>query len=127
MKNVLGKLRVKFSGGKMKKVIFGVLVGLLSSNVMSGTVSGTIENLLVGRSGNEMYIKLSGVHYDSPCSDSHPSGYQIAIDLDDTRDAIVSTVMLAFAASKTVSIQGAGSCASFDSRLERFGYIAINK
>jgi len=108
--------------------VFSLLCLMFFVNTcFAGTVSGTIDELIVGRNGNELYIKTTGTHSNSPCVDQHPLGFQFAIDLNKVQDAVLSSLFIAFSSGDSVVIQGAGSCAGFDARLELFGYVFIKK
>lgn len=92
-------------------IVAGVL-GLLSSAVMASTYEGPVQMIRIntGQNGNTRVSVLVGQHA-SPCA----ADTWFAFEYDKLTDkglgeAWTSAFMTAYAAGKTVSIQGTGNC-----------------
>ena len=67
---------------KLKQLIFSVCLTLpIAIPATAGGGVGTVDQLLVGRNGHEVYVSISGTITDFPCSTSHPSGFNFAFSL----------------------------------------------
>ena len=117
----------------MKK-IFSIFCGLafislaaLSPVSYAGQGVGSVAQLLVGRNGHEVYVQISGEITGFPCSTSHPNGFQFGFSLTDheAAKAMLATLTAAQLSRSEIHLQGAGSCASFDNRLENAAYVIL--
>jgi len=106
-----------------KTLILGLL--MISELAIASSQTGTVEKMIVGRLGYQVYVHLSNA---STCSSEHPLGYNFAFSLND-HDAgkeILSTLLAAQMAQRQVTVQGMSQC-TIDDRMEDISYVTIYK
>lgn len=99
----------------------------VSMFVKAGSGAGTVNQLLVGRNGHEVYVEIVGEISNFSCSESHPSGFNFGFSLSDHNAAkeMLAVLTAAQLSGKQVLIQGEGVCTSYDPRLESASYVIL--
>lgn len=110
----------------LKLIVMVIAVFSPISLSYAGVGVGTVTKVLVGRMGNEVYVSVAGNINAFPCASAHPNGWNYAISLTNNPAGkdILSALLVAYTAGKTVEVQGVGTC-TIDSTLEDIGYVIL--
>lgn len=112
----------------MKKLILVLAVSLgIATQANAGYTTGTIDNLLVGRLGNEVYVGMIGSPTAQPClTNGILSGYQYAFSLNEQGGKEqYQTLLAAYFFGHQVQIVGTGQCSSYNNKLEEVSYVTM--
>jgi hypothetical protein len=98
----------------------------LATPSFAGYGTGTVGQVLVGLSGDHVYVQLLSPTMTSwACTAHHPLGFQFqfALSQGGGRD-MLAIVLTAAATGKAILMQGAGTCA-WDNTLEDIVYVIL--
>ena len=107
----------------MKRLI-PVLMMFAVTNVEASTVTGTIEKMIIGRQGHQVYVHINNAA--QTCNADHSLGFNYAISLRDHEAGkeIFSTLIAAQIANKRITIQGTELC-TISETMEDISYIYL--
>jgi hypothetical protein len=108
------------------QIAIAIILFSVTAGVEAGYAVGTVEKILVGRQGHEVYVQITGDIEDFPCASSHPNGYNYGFSLSGhaAGSEILSALMVAYSSGKTASVQGNATC-NLNSQLEDIGYVRL--
>lgn len=97
--------------GIMKYILVGLIL-LIASNVHAGYQEGKVIYISIRQSDGLHHFGLTGVHVGSPpCQATKNTTYWIIKDENsDTGKHLLSMLMMAYAAGKTIYVEGTGKC-----------------
>jgi len=113
----------------MKKNILALIICavVITDSAFAVNLTGTINQLSVGRNGDEILIDLE-TNGNNACPETHPSGFDYALSIEDhpASAEIISTLLLAYSSDQRITIIGQNSC-NIEPRIEGVGYVILSK
>jgi hypothetical protein len=110
---------------KILVIISLILTCLGMSSTVTANGIGTVTALLVGRLGNQVFVKISGSVDSVRCRTRTDWHYFLDLTSPGAKE-IYSALLTAKATNQNVTIQSTGTCDSTGQNLEQVAYVILN-
>lgn len=111
----------------MKKLWFAACIcALLSSPALASSQTSTVGSIGGDNSGGAFAFWLTGTRTGKPSCASADDNWVISNPSSDNAKALLSLILTAFAAGKTVIVQGTGACDATQTTREAVAWIIIS-
>ena len=121
-------MNLKLDGFEMKKSILVLIICAVAiTDSTFANLTGTINQLSVGRNGDEILIDLD-TNANNACPGTHASGFDYALSIEEhpASAEIMNVLLLAYSPDQRITVIGQNSC-NIEPRLGGVGYVILSK